>query len=196
MTQEYRSRGNRPEGIRNAATRNVRRRAMHGFIKIDRASSRRRGQHAERPDDYCGLIGQNISEQILSKDYVKPGRITDDHHRGCVDVQMVKIDLRIFSRDSRNGLAPQLRSFQPIRLIDRSHSPAPLHRGFKCDARDPLDLVHGIAHRVESLRISVLGRDAARLSKVEATQELAHKQDVGAVNYFTSQRRRPRQRTI
>jgi hypothetical protein len=57
------------------------------------------------------------------------------------------------------------------------------------DMGDPGDFITGIAHGVP--RRSALPVPGPRLAKVQAAQQLADKQNVGAIRYFGAQRELP-----
>src|SRR5205085_11377860 len=99
--------------------------------------------------NYRGFIGQDIAEQILGQDNVKPSRIRNDVHRRRVDIKMIEFNLRILSADPRHRLPPKLRGLEDVRFINGSYFAATLRGRFEGDPRNALNLAHRVTHRVE-----------------------------------------------
>ncbi len=107
---------------------------------------------------------------------------------------MLERDARILLGNFDDRGAPELRHFEHIGLIDRSYFLAPLPGQLEGNVGNPGDFVSGIAHGVP--RRSALPVPGSRLAKVQAAQQLADKQNVGAFGHFGAQRGVARQRRV
>src|SRR6185437_11988868 len=93
---------------------------------------------------------------------------------------------------SANGrleyLPPQSRRLEHIRLIDRMQLPPPLLRKASGNASNTLDLLHRVGAEVASaIRIALL------LTEVDAAGQLAHEDEIDALEDLRLQGRRPNQ---
>src|SRR4051812_45799342 len=87
---------------------------------------------------------------------------------------------------ARDDLAPQPRGLEDVRLVDARHARA---REAEGDLGDALDLPLGVDARVVCTSIA-----PAPIPEVDAAGELAHHQQVGALDALALQRTRVEQR--
>ncbi len=95
-----------------------------------------------------------------------------------------KLDVRRFRCLLDDDLAPELRRFEHVRLVDRTDSLAPFARGFERHARDAPNLAFSVAHGVEAFALAVDFADALGLAEVDVAGQLAHDQDVEAGDHL------------
>ena len=105
---------------------------------------------------------------------------------------MFEPDVRVVARDLRDGLAPQLRYLEHVRLVHRCDQPPAAPGGVERHARDALDLGGGIRQRVHG----AFPVTPARLSIVEPARELAHDEQIDPAQPVGFERRAPQQRRM
>ena len=81
---------------------------------------------------------------------------------------------RIVARDLVDDVAPQLRGFEHIGLVDRAEFLLAAPRHLEPDARDARDLGLVIAHQVIALAQARRGAAAALLAEIDVAGQLAH----------------------
>ena len=187
VTQQHGRRQDGAQRVRDAFAGDVRSGAMHRLIYIDGAADGCRWQHAQRAGDDAGFIGKNVAEEILGEHDVEVARRVHQVHRAGVDVLVFERDIRILRGDLGDGSAPELGDFQNVRFIDRGNFLPALGRQLKGYAGHAHNLVAGVAHGVPCrVRLALPGTG---LAEVEAAEQLAHEEDVRAVNHLRTQRR-------
>ena len=142
-------------------------------------AERGRGQEAKRAHEDRGLVAQDVPEHVLGEEHVEGPRVGDQTHSGGIDVQVVEPDIGVVPAHARDRLAPQLGHLEHVRLVDRGDVPPPLPRRLEGHPRDPLNLDHRVAQRVDGRGSAVL--PAARLAVVQAARELPHDEYVHAL---------------
>src|SRR5579859_5748804 len=98
---------------------------------------------------------------------------------------MFEGDVGVILRDFGDGGAPELRDFEDVGLVDGGELLATLPRKLKGDAGDADDFVAGVAHGVPGFAgflVPLAGR-----AEVEAAEEFAHEENVGAIDDFGAQ---------
>ena len=192
VPQQHRRRGDRAERIRQILAGDVGRRPVHWFVEIDFAADRCRRQHPDRSGQRRGLIAQDVAEQVLGEDDVEVRGLHRQAHRARVHVHVREADVGEVVRDVGDRRPPQPRGFQHVRLVYRGHETPPPARLLEPDPGDTLDLRARVAHRVERL---VCGT-AARLPEVQAAEQLADDQDIGAGHALGAIRSRANERSV
>src|SRR6266436_144921 len=147
---------------------------MNRFVETDWASDAGRSEQAERSHDSACLIGKNVAEHVFGEDYVELGGLEDQRHRGRVHVHVGELDIGKISSDTSDDFAPETRTLQNIRLVDREQSAAAGAREFKCDAGDALDLRLTVAHGIEREARAVGAVDGARIAEIQSAKQFAH----------------------
>ena len=100
---------------------------------------------------------------------------------------MLERDTGEVGGDAGDYLTPEARGFKHVGLIDRDQFVAAALSDGEGDAGDALNLVLAVAHGVPgALAGNVKG---ARLAEIEAAEEFAHDEKVGAVDAFGAQGR-------
>jgi hypothetical protein len=112
-------------------------------------------------------------------------RRRDELHRGVVDEDVLEADLANSLSCTRTTVSRHRRGrLEDVGLVDARDAPA---RGPECDPRDPLDLARGVDVGVRRARLR-----ARLLAEVDAARELAHDEEVGALDDLAAQRARVR----
>ncbi len=161
---------------------------MHRFIQIDVATDRCRGQRAERTAEDAGFVGKNVAEQVFGEHNVKAGGRGYQAHCAGVNVSVLELHVGIFFPEQRDHLAPELRSFKNVGLIDRGHFLAALASEFECHAADAFDLFDRVAHGVECC-FAICANKSARLAEIQSPEQFTDEHNVGATNDVFFQRR-------
>ena len=112
------------------------------------ARQRGGGKHPDRSGAHARLVGQDVAEQIAGDDHVELAGIAHQLHRGVVDVHVGQFDIVVIARHFVDDVAPQLRGFEHIGLVDRAKLLLAPPRGLEPDAGDALDLDLVVAHQV------------------------------------------------
>ena len=108
----------------------------------------------------------------------------DELHRGVVDEHVLELDVRELAasaaRTTTSRHSREVSSTFALSTLDTCARAAP-----KRDARDPLDLLDACRRRGREAD----GRGARLLAEVDAAGQLAHDQQVGALDPLAPQRR-------
>ncbi len=113
-----------------------------------------------------------------------------ERHGAVVDQHVLEAHLRVVLGHPGHHLPPQLRHDQHVGLVHRGQPLAPLHGHVEGGARDPLDLPHGVGHRVHRAGVPSGALDPpARLAEVEPAGELADDHEVGPLDHRPLERR-------
>ena len=130
------------------------------------------------------LVFMNFSPQGLTRDDdIKEPGVTEQLHGGVVDVHVAQLDVGVLLPHSDHDLLPQLADLQHVALVHRTQPLAALAGGLKRDAGNALNLGLGVHVGVEADAVTLLvDAEAARLPEVDPADELAHKQDVDALD--------------
>ena len=140
-----------------------------------RAAQTGGGHHAQTARDGGAFIREDVAEQVAGYHHVKLRRVQNELHGGVVHVHVADLDLRVFAAQALDRLAPQAAALQHVGLVHRAEPAAALFRHFKADARQTLDLRHGIGHLVRRRR-AILAAPA--LAEVDVAGQLAQDHDV------------------
>jgi len=163
---------------------------VHRLVEPDAAvAEARRGQHAERAGDLGGLVRQDVAEQVLGDDHVEAARVPHQQHRARVHELVDQRHVGEALGHLLDHLHPELRGLEHVGLVHVRHvlaAPARRLEGHPADAGD-LDLV--VHHRVARLALAADDAHPARLAEVQAAGQLAHHQQVDAVDDLGAQRR-------
>ena len=169
--QEHRQR------VGDPLPRDVGRGAVDGLEQARgrRLAERGAGQHPERAGDHRGLVAEDVAEHVLGEDHVEVARGGDELHRALVDEHVLELDVRELL-----GVHAVTTS-RHSRLVSSTLALSTLvtlrARGAEGDARDALDLGDGVDAQVAG---AVGG--ARLLAEVDAAGELAHDEQVGALD--------------
>ena len=125
---------------------------------------------------------EDVAEQVLGDDHVEVGRAADQLHGGVVDEHVLQLDVRVRRGGLDDLLAPQARGLEHVGLVHRGHLAAAAGGGPEAPLGQPRDLRLGVDAGVEG----ALGL-AAALAEVEPAGELAHHQQVGALDALAAQ---------
>ena len=71
MAQHQLDREQHRERVCDALPRDVGRRAVARLVERRPVAQRRRGEHAERPGEHRGLVGEDVAEHVLGQDDVE-----------------------------------------------------------------------------------------------------------------------------
>ena len=103
---------------------------------------------------HSGLVRQNISKRIPRHNDVELTRVSHQMHGRIVYIHVRKLDIRIVSSHFNNKVAPKLRGFQYIGLVDAAQLFVALSRRLKIDPRNTTHLRLGETHGVVALALS------------------------------------------
>ena len=132
VAQHHRGRQDGRQRIGHALARDVRRRAVRGFVQaLVVGVQRGRRQHADRAGQHRGGVGQDVAEHVAGDDDVELLRRAHQLHRGVVDVHVLELDVRVFLVHVGDDVAPELEGFQHVGLVDAGHALAALARGLE-----------------------------------------------------------------
>ena len=140
-----------------------------------------RGEHADRAGAHRGLVRQYVAEHVAGDDDVELAGVADQLHRGVVDIHVAERDVGIFGGDLDHHVAPELRGFEDIGLVDRAELAAPGARGLEADPGDARHLVLVVGHDVIALAPAGGGLAHALLAEIDVAVGLAddHQVDLG-----------------
>ena len=180
-------------GLAMPCAGDVGRRAVDG---LEQARARRRaeargGKHPERAGEHRRLVAEDVAEQVLGHDHVEVGGPGDELHRGVVHQHVVELDVRSSPPRRRSTVSRQRREVSSTFALSTEVTlPSPARRAaLEGDAGDPLDLLD----RVGAVVVGAVAV-AAGFAEVDAAGELAHDQQVGALDPLAAQRARVEQR--
>ena len=147
-------------------------------------------EHTERARDLGRLVGEDVTEHVLSHHDVEVGGAVDQLHRRVVHKQILDLDIGILGlADAMHDLAPHAACLKHVGLVDARHLLAALARCLERLARDALDLVLAILERVVSaLPLGAVGAgtllivEALALAEVQTARQLAHDHKVDTGN--------------
>ena len=184
VTQHHPHREQRRQGVRLARAGDVGSRPVHGLEQarpfLPQAC---RWEHPQRAGQHRRLVAEDVPEQVLGDDHVEVGGARDKLHRGVVDQQMVQFDAFVLRRQPGNGLPPQARGLEHVRLVHGGHPAVAFAGGLERHPGDPLNLRDGV-------RTVVMGAVAIApgIPEVDAARELADDEQVGALDSLPPQR--------
>jgi len=182
VPQHHRGREDHRERVGATAAGDVGGGAVHRLEKARPALAEGgRRQHADRAREHRGLVAEDVAEHVLGEDHVEVPWRRDQLHGRVVDQDVLEPHVReLLGVHPAHDLAPQPRGLEHVRLVDARHATA---RGLERRARDPLDL----GDRVLAGVVRALPVASAR-AEVDAPGELAHDQQVGALDDLAAQR--------
>ena len=206
IAQRHAERGDRRDRVGEAFAGNVRRRAVHGFVKrlapaglLIGCAERGRRQHAERARHHRGFVGQNVAEQIVGDDDVELLRVADQLHCAVVGQDVLELDVRSVGlvRSPVTTSLPQHACAHDVVLLGRMDLVAALARQIEGDLGDALDFVRRVDLRIDGAAFAVFERhDFLRLAEIDAARQLAHDHDVEAFDQLALQARGVGERRI
>ena len=173
------------ERIGEALAGDVGRGAVDRLIQIDLAADGGRGQHAERAGDDGGLVGENVAEEIFGEHDIVVARLVHQVHGHGVDVLVLDGDVGELGGDLVHRGAPELRDFKHVGLVDAGEFFAALLRELEGDAGHAGHFIAGVAHGVPGFACGLV--PLAGLAEVEAAEQLADEENVGAVDDLGTQ---------
>lgn len=165
---------------------------MHRFVErlaaaggVDGAKRRRR-QHAQRPGQHGGHVGQQVPEQIVGDDDVELFRISDQLHSAIVGQDVAEFDIVITAGlvDFGDRLTPEDPGLHDIGLFRRRDFLVALAGEIEGDFGDPDDFVAGIGLGVDAALLTFPGLHAARFAEIDPGGQLAHDHNVQAAYDF------------
>ena len=140
------------------------------------------GQHPERAGDDRRLVAEDVAEHVLGEDHVEVARRGDELHRGRVDERVLELDVReLLGVHAVDDLAPEPARLQDVGLVD-ARDLAIARPRTRCarSARSPRPLY--------SQRSVARVGGAGLLAEVDAAGQLAHDEQVGALDDLAAQR--------
>ena len=165
---------------------------MHRLEQTGSGAERGRWQQAERAGEDRRFVAENVAEHVFGQHHVERCRISNQSHGGRIDVAVLEPHVGVIARELRDGFAPQLRDLEHIRLVYGRDEPPPASSGLERHACDALDLGRRVRQRVDRAHLFA----PARLTVVETTGQLAHDQQIDALQTVGFQRRAVAQRGV
>ena len=102
---------------------------------------------------------------------------------------MLELDVAIRAPDARYHVPPQARRFEHVRLVHGGHLAPAQPRQLERAVRYALHFVLAIDFRVHAHALAILGENAAGITEIDSTHELADDHQVGAAHAVGLQRR-------
>src|ERR1700730_10317801 len=125
MTQHHRARPDLADRIRHAFAGNVWSRSVNWLEHRGELSFRiqmPRRRNADRPDNGWSKIREDVAEQIVSDNHVKPVRMTHEVRGKNINMELIGSDTGIFLRNCRETFVPKRHCVNnPVRLGRRGH---------------------------------------------------------------------------
>ena len=137
----------------------------------------RGGGQAEPAGDAGGDVGEDVAEGVLRQEDVELAGREHELHAAVVDEHVLELDVGVVGRDPLDHLAPEPRRREDVRLVDGGDVAAARAGELEAAARDALDLLGPVLHRVVD---GAVVADAA-LAVVEAADQLADDEQVDAL---------------
>ena len=100
---------------------------------------------------------------------------------------MGKLHPRIIFRAADHNFSPQSRTFEDIGFVDGENFLATFHCEGEGDARNAFDSLFAVSHSVGRDAGAGYALNGARLSEVEASQQLPYDHYVGAANQISAE---------
>ena len=142
------------------------------------------GREPDAARDRGGEVGEDVAEQVLGDDHVVRRRLLDQLHRHRVDELVVELDVGVARPPPRRD-ARQSRDVSSTFALSTLVTWPRRRRGeLEAPAEDAVDLVGAVAAGVEGA-VAVV----PAVAEVEAAGQLAHDQEVEALDELGPQRR-------
>ena len=120
----------------------------------------------------------------------------DEAHRTRVDELVLERDVGELGGDLDRDLAPEPRRLEHVRLVHRGDALLAPACELEREAHDARDLVLAVLERVDRATLTGDHLAETRLAEVEAAGQLAHEEDVDALEELGLQRRGRRERGV
>ena len=154
---------------------------------------RGRGEHAQRPRQHGGHVGQDVAEHVARHQDIELLGRPHQLHRGVVDVEMVEPYVRVVGMHLVHHVAPELGHLEHVGLVHRGQAAVALGGEIERHARDAGDLVLVVDVGVVAPTATLVGVHAAWFAEVDAARQLPDDEDVETRDKLRAQRRSVRQ---
>ena len=126
MTQQHGRAENRGQWVRHALACNVGRRTVDRLVQparmavtIQVRAKAGAGQQTHAAGQHAGLVGQDVTEQVLSQHHVVGRWPADQMHRHRVDQDVLQFDIGEFRPDDLcHDTTPEPRACQHVGFVD------------------------------------------------------------------------------
>jgi hypothetical protein len=122
----------------------------------------------------------------MPSDHVELLGAPHELHGAIVGEHVLQFDVGVVGRvDARDDLVPEHAGLHHVALLGRRHLVAARARQIEGDACDAVDLGRGVDLRVDGALLAGFERhDFLRLAEIDAARQLAHDQDIEALDQF------------
>ena len=136
---------------------------------------------ADAANDRTGLVGEDVTEEIIGDDHVEAGRVGHQEDRACVGMQVVPSDVRVFGGDLVHDVEPQTTGVdEHVSLVDHGHMllAAALAGQFEGVAHGALNTETGVHGDLGGHGLFGTAADVAAHARVQAFGAFTHHSEV------------------
>lgn len=188
IAQQHGCREDRAHRVGDSLAGDVRRTAVNRLVEARARADGGRRHHADGAADDGRLVGEDVAEEVARDDDIELRRTDGQLHRAVVDVEVVELNVRIRLCDLGHRAAPEARRREDIGLVDRRDLAAAQLGRLEGELRDAVDLRNGVVLEVPGALGAVVLLRLALVTEVDAADELAHDDEVDALDELRLQR--------